>query len=243
MDSNMSLSDIAAVTNGNSGFGNNSFIWLFAILALMWGGNGFFGNANQITDRAATVEDLANSANFTRLESQVQGIGNAENQNYISMMNDLHSFGTGVMQDFGSTKAKMAEQFGQTNSAIQAGIGQIQYDLATNFGNAKYDSLVQSSGLSKEIAAGSAENRQLLMENRYLNAQEVSGQTAQILAAVQSVKDQISEDKIANLQAQVNNLTMQNAINTATYGTVKYPNASTYNAGYGPFCNCQSNNI
>ena len=42
---------------GNDGFGfGGGGLWLFAILALMWGGNGFFGG-NNLGYRPATAED------------------------------------------------------------------------------------------------------------------------------------------------------------------------------------------
>ena len=48
---------ITPVMDMNRGYGYDGFggsgIWLFAILALMWGGNGFFGN-NGLGYRAAT---------------------------------------------------------------------------------------------------------------------------------------------------------------------------------------------
>lgn len=52
----------------------------------------------------------------------------------------------------------------------------------------------------------------------------------------EATRNMIQQDKIANLQAQVNNLTMQNAINSATFGTVKYPTSSTWAFNNNPFC-------
>ena len=44
------------ITGGDSfGFGNGG-LWLFAILALMWGGNGFFGNNGSLGFRQATIK-------------------------------------------------------------------------------------------------------------------------------------------------------------------------------------------
>lgn len=74
------------------GFGGSG-LWLFAILALMWGGNGFFGNRNGYYDgRAATVEDLNNSANFTRLESQVMNNGNRIESKTDAIINGVCDF-------------------------------------------------------------------------------------------------------------------------------------------------------
>lgn len=65
---------------GGNGFGfGDSGIWLFAILALMWGGNGFFGNRGYdgLGYRPATAEDVNNGFNFADLQDQNRDIMNA----------------------------------------------------------------------------------------------------------------------------------------------------------------------
>lgn len=91
------------------GFGGGSGLWLFAILALMWGGNGFFGNRTGIDGRVATVEDLNNSANFTRLESQVMNNGNRTEQKADAVYSGLCSLGYETAQQFGNTNSKIAD--------------------------------------------------------------------------------------------------------------------------------------
>lgn len=65
---------------------------------------------------------------------------------------------------------------------------------------------------------------------------DMSNYAAQInantTAQTQKVLDLIQQNKIDALQAQVNQLQMQNAM----CGVVKYPNQSTYYAGANPFC-------
>ena len=56
------------------GFGGNG-LWLFAILALMWGGNGFFGNNGYgLGYRPATAEDVNNGFNFSELQQETRDI-------------------------------------------------------------------------------------------------------------------------------------------------------------------------
>lgn len=59
----------------NDGFGfGGSGLWLFAILALMWGGNGgFFGN-NNLGFRPSTAEDVNNGFNFAELQQETRDI-------------------------------------------------------------------------------------------------------------------------------------------------------------------------
>jgi hypothetical protein len=74
---------------GNNDAFGGSGIWLFAILALMWGGNGFFGGRNN--GSPATVEDLASQSNFTRLEAQGTAINQAIANGFTNISNGLCS--------------------------------------------------------------------------------------------------------------------------------------------------------
>ena len=50
----------------------------------------------------------------------------------------------------------------------------------------------------------------------------------------QKILDAITTDRMAQMQSQINQLQMQNAL----CGVVRYPMASTWNAGSNPFCGC-----
>ena len=70
MNEGLTPADIAAV-NGNNGWGGfgNEGLWLFAILALMGGGFGNWGNRGT-GDRNATVGDVQRATDFAALERQ-----------------------------------------------------------------------------------------------------------------------------------------------------------------------------
>lgn len=70
MNEGLTPADIAAV-NGNNGWGGfgNEGLWLFAILALMGGGFGNWGNRG-MGDRNATVGDVQRATDFAALERQ-----------------------------------------------------------------------------------------------------------------------------------------------------------------------------
>lgn len=99
------------------GFGGSG-LWLFAILALMWGGNGLFGNRYAQDSRAATVEDLNNSANFTRLESQVMNNGNRIEQKADAVYGGICNLGYEMAQQFSDTRAQMSSCCCETQRAI-----------------------------------------------------------------------------------------------------------------------------
>ena len=77
----MEGSGITPVMNVGNGYGygdglgfGGSGLWLFAILALMWGGNGgFFGN-NNLGFRPSTAEDVNNGFNFAELQAETRDI-------------------------------------------------------------------------------------------------------------------------------------------------------------------------
>lgn len=52
------------------GFGGGSGIWLFAILALMWGGNGMFGNRCQAPQDYARQSDVVYTSAFNQLQDE-----------------------------------------------------------------------------------------------------------------------------------------------------------------------------
>ena len=53
----------------------------------------------------------------------------------------------------------------------------------------------------------------------------------------QKILDAITTDRMAQMQNQINQLQMQNAL----CGVVRYPMASTWTAGANPFCSCGCN--
>lgn len=91
----------------DGGFFGGEGLWLFAILALMWGGNGFFGNRGA-DGRVATVEDVNNSANFTRLESQVASNGSAIRQEAEYIVNGISALGYQNARDFGTLSSQLS---------------------------------------------------------------------------------------------------------------------------------------
>lgn len=116
--------------NPNNGYndmwGGGSGLWLFAILALMWGGNGFFGRNTE--GRCATVEDVNNSANFTRLENQVMNNGNAIRQEAEYIVNGISSLGYQNARDFAAVGTQLADCCCTTNRNIDA----VRYENAMN---------------------------------------------------------------------------------------------------------------
>ena len=135
---NLTAADVAAVTRPYGNYGSygdglglgGSGLWLFAILALMWGG-GPFGRNGNCEGRCATVEDLNNSANFTRLENQVQNNGNAIHSTATNLYNGLCDLGYEMASKFGNVEKELSE----CCCGINRNIDGVRYEGALNTNN------------------------------------------------------------------------------------------------------------
>ena len=108
MDSNLSLSDIAAVTRGNyDGFGDGNGWWIILILLFALGGNGF-GYGRGVDGRVATVEDVNNSANFTRLEDQLRGITYGIADSTYALNNSINTLGYKELENYSNLRYENA---------------------------------------------------------------------------------------------------------------------------------------
>ena len=85
--------------------------------------------------------------------------------------------------------------------------------------------------LLAETGAGINAN---IAQNRFDAAMNTATINATTTAQTQKILDAIQQNKIDALQSRVNQLETQNLLGNV----VRYPTASTYNAGPSPFCNC-----
>lgn len=98
------------VTNGG-GF------WIFALLILLFGSNGFggFGGNN----RAASIEDLNASANATRVEAQIRANAGLTETKTDAINNGLCSLGYEMAGKFAATNELIMAENQKTRDLIQ----------------------------------------------------------------------------------------------------------------------------
>lgn len=162
MDSNYSLSDVAAVTRGNDGFGfgDGGFFWIFALLLLpmMWGG-GFGGWGNRGCDgQPVTEAGLCNAMNFNNLENAVGRL--SDNQNAIARQTDnaICNLGYTSLQNFNSLERQLADCCCTTQRAIDG----VNYNAAMNTASINANT---TAGIQKILDAISG-NRMADMQNQ-----------------------------------------------------------------------------
>ena len=101
------------------GFGGGSGIWLFAILALMWGGNGFFGG-NNLGFRQATAEDVNNGFNFNELQNETRDILGAISADTASTIAAVERVGADITSDIHDVAMNVASTQAHQQECLKA---------------------------------------------------------------------------------------------------------------------------
>ena len=187
-------------------------LWLFAILALMWGNGGFFGN-----------NGFANAIGYQNLATQNDVQRGFDNQNQLASQREILS----------AVNAGTAQSVAATNQAKYDNINvakDIQMALSQQIGQVAN----METSINDKIQQCCCETLRGIDGVNYNNALNTASINANTTAQTQKILDAMAQNKIESLQNQINALQLQNAVS----GVVRYPSASTYNAGTSPFCNC-----
>ena len=207
----LSAADVALLNNDGMG-GWNGMIWLFAILALMGGGFGGWGN-----------NGFANAIGYENLATSNEVQRGFDNQNSMANQREILS----------AVNSGTAQAVAATNQTFHDTLGIIQN---------RYDELARDiSGLAVGQAQALAnqnacccETKQLIMQSNYDASLRDAATNANFTAQIQSVKDMINQDKIESLQNQVNALNLQNQL----AGVVRYPMNTVYGVPSPCFNGC-----
>lgn len=118
------------------GFGGGAGLWLFAILALMNGGFGGWGNRGY--DRAATTEDLASGFNFS-------GVNNK--------LNEITAGIAGVNQNLGNAICQLGYQDAQHTYELASKIDTCGCDTQRAIDSVKFDMANYASSINANVTA------------------------------------------------------------------------------------------
>lgn len=215
MDNGYSLADIGAVT-GNEGFCGGSSWVLIILFALIFGfGGGGFGGFGA---SAATTADVQRAVDLSSIQR-----GQAD------LAADIQR---GIYEVNASTKDAAYNNLSEirdVQSAVSTGNANIINNLTalqSNMQNCCCTTQRAIDGVNYNIATESA----AIQANNTANTQKIL--------------DVLATNRMADMQNQINQLQLQNAV----AGVVRYPNSTTYCAGnYAPYytsgCNCGCGNI
>lgn len=206
---------------GNGGFGGGDgwggMIWLFAILAMMNGGFGNWGN-----------NGFANAIGYENLATSREVQNGFDNQNSMANQREiLSAVNSGTAQAVAATN----QTFHDSLAATQNLYNELQRDVAAN--------AVTLANLQAHQSSCCCDIKSQIAQANYDGAMRDAATNANFTAQIQSVKDMIAQDKIEALQNQVNALQMQNQL----ANVVRYPSNTFYAVPSPCFngCGCNGN--
>lgn len=208
----LTASDVALLSDRNGNWGDSSFMWVLALLILAGGGFGGFGGFNN----AIGYENLATSNEVQR---------GFDNQNLQAQTRDIL---TAVNAGTAQTVATTNQTFHDSLAAMQSLYNETSRDIAGL-------ALGQANMLAKQNEC-CCETLRAIDGVNYTNAMNTASINATTTEQTQKILDAITGNRMADMQNQINDLQLQNAM----AGVLRYPNSWAYNAGTNPFCtnNC-----
>lgn len=215
MDSNnngLSVSDVAALSGGGfGGFGNGfeGLIYLAVIASMFgggWGGFGGFGGGAG----AAVATGMATQADMQRGFDQ---------QNTMAQTRDILSAVTS------GTAQTIAASTANASNAINA-IKDGNAALIREFGTVE-TALTALGGKQQECCC---EILRAVDGVNYTSAVNTAAINANTTAQTQKILDAIMGNRMADMQSQISQLQLQNAM----AGVLRFPSAWAYNGGYFP---------
>ena len=210
----LSASDVALLSGRDGGdiWGGNSMMWIFALLILAGGGFGGWGGGN-----------FANAIGYENLATQAQVDRGFDTQNMMANQREtLAAVNSGTAQAVAATN----QSFHDITAALSDKYTELQRDIAGL-------AVGQAGLLAKENECCCSTLRAIDGVN-YNNALNTAAINANTTEQTQKILDAIAGNRMADMQNQINQLQLQQAV----AGVVRYPSASTYFAGTNPFCSC-----
>ena len=209
----LSPADVMAMANNDGFGGNNSIIWLFALILLFgMGGNGFYGGGGY-RPQYATQDFVQNGFNFNDLQDQNRDLMNAVTG--------------GTAQAVAATQQAKYDNINVMKD-VQMALGQQIADVKTMEQNILGNQNECCCSTKMLIAESTAGTNAQIAQSKYDLSMQLAGVEQRITAKMDANEIQSLRDQLQNVQLQ-----------QAMSGVVRYPNAWTFNAGNFPgCCNC-----
>jgi hypothetical protein len=176
MEGSTGITPVMPVGNNyGDGFGfGGSGLWLFAILALMWGGNGFFGgnNAYGLGYRQATAEDVNNGFNFSELQAETRDILGAISSDTASTIAAVERVGAGITSDIHDVAMGVAQTQAHQQECccnILRAVDGVNYNGALNTAAINANTTAQTQRILDALAQDKSERQQARIQQLELS--------------------------------------------------------------------------
>lgn len=199
-DTMMTPADYAAISNNGWGDGG-AFMWIFALLILANGGFGF-GSGNNNTN--AIQADVNRGFDNQNLQAQTRDILGAVTSGTAQTIAASTQNAANAINAIKDGNASLIREFGTVESALTA-LGGKQQECCCNILRA-------------------------VDEVNYNGAINTAAINANTTAQTQKIIDAIAGNRMADMQSQINQLQLQNAMS----GVLRFPNQWTYAGGFFP---------
>ena len=223
----LSASDVALLSDRNGmGWGDSSFMWIFALLILA---NGGFGFGNNGFANAIGYENLATS-NEVQLGFDNQNMMGNQREILNAVTNGTAQSVAATNQVFHDLVGYVGDKYNELDRDVLGVSAAVQQSIAN-----QNDCCCSTKMMMAELGAGINAN---IAQNRYDAAMNTAAINANTAEQTQKILDAITGNRIADMQNQINSL----ELNQALAGVVRYPMATTYGVpspcfnGYG--CGC-----
>lgn len=226
----------AYANGGGFGFGNDSVIWLFFILAVIggwgFGGTGFggFGGYGGAAENYVLASDFATlqrmiSDGDSMIERKLDGLNNGICSLGYDQLAQMNGINTNIMQSANAIQGQLAQCCCDNREAIAG----LNYNLAT-----------QVNGLNSTISNGFCQTNFNNSNNTRDIMDSQNAGTQAILAKLSQMESNAKDEKIAELTAKNSDLRLaasQSAQNSYLIGQLRPAPVPAYTVA-NPFCNC-----
>lgn len=207
MSENMSLADIAAVTN-NEGFGGGAGWWIILLFLLV--GRGGWGNeGSSVKDQYTLTSDFATiqrqlSDGFGALEAK----GDTINNGLCSGFYETARIGDGINTNILTTGNAIQVANMQGFNSLQSQLAQCCCDNRAAIADLKYSEAMNTNAITNSVNTGFCTTNFNAQSNTRDIIDSQNANTRAILDAIQSNKIEALKDRIAEQNQTINALNL-----------------------------------